>query len=194
MELYNFTFMLAINFDPFPILESQNLSIRRLLPADVAEVILLRGNPQTMQYIPRPLCKTIADALALIAKFDDMIANNEGINWAVANKVDNKVIGLISFHRIEKHNYRAEIGYMILPQYQGKGLVSEGIKTLLKFGFEKLGLNSVFAIINPLNIASEMVLQRNGFKKEAYFIENEFHNGVFVDTVFYSLTKRNFNN
>ena len=159
---------------------------------DIHEIILLRGNANTMQYIPRDLCETAADAQELIDKFDKMINNNEGINWAMANKIDNKLIGLISFHRIEKEHHRAEIGYMILPEFTGKGLISQGIQTLLEFGFETLGLHSVFAIVNAKNEASERVLQRNHFKKEAHFIENMFHHGKFVDTVFYSILKRNF--
>ena len=184
--------MIHVNFDNFPVLESENLVMRRLVPADITEIIALRGNADTMQYIPRNLCSTAADAQELIDKFDEMINKNEGINWAMANKIDNKLIGLISFHRIEKENHRAELGYMILPEFRGKGLISQGVQTVLEFGFETLGFHSVFAIVNAKNEASERVLQRNHFKKEAHFIENMCYNGKFVDTVFYSILKRNF--
>lgn len=184
--------MLEVNFDNFPVLGSKNLIIRRLIAADIPEIIVLRGNLDTMRYIPRNLCKTADDAQELIDKFDDMINKNEGINWAMASKIDNKLIGLVSFHRIEKEHHRAEIGYMILPEFRGKGLISEGIQTLLEFGFETMGFHSIFAIINAKNDASEKVLQRNHFTKEAHFIENMFHKGTFVDTVFYSMLKRNF--
>ena len=63
---------------------------------------------------------------------------------------------------------------------------------MLEFSFETLGFHSVFAIVNAKNEASERVLQRNHFKKEAHFIENMCYNGKFVDTVFYSILKRNF--
>jgi [ribosomal protein S5]-alanine N-acetyltransferase len=47
-------------------------------------------------------------------------------------------------------------------------------------------LHSIEAIIDPKNIGSEKVLLKNGFVKEAHFIENEFYNGQFLDTVIYS--------
>jgi len=73
-----------------------------------------------------------------------------------------------------------------------KGIVTEAIEAILVYGFEVMNLHSVEAIIDPDNIASERVLQKNGFVKEAHIIENEFFDGKFWDTVIYSLLKRNF--
>ena len=56
-----------------------------------------------------------------------------------------------------------------------------------------LNFHSIEAIILPDNVASERVLQKNGFVKEAHLVENECYNGKFIDTVIYSLLKRNFN-
>jgi ribosomal-protein-alanine N-acetyltransferase len=70
--------------------------------------------------------------------------------------------------------------------------MSEAIKAVLEYGFEQMGLHSVEAIIDPKNIASERVLQKNGFVKEAHILENEFWDGKFLDTAIYSLLRRNF--
>jgi ribosomal-protein-alanine N-acetyltransferase len=51
-------------------------------------------------------------------------------------------------------------------------------------------LHSIEAIIDPENRASERVLQKSGFVKEAHILENEFYDGKFLDTVIYSLLKR----
>ena len=48
-------------------------------------------------------------------------------------------------------------------------------------------LHSIEAIIDPENFASEKVLQKNGFVKEAHLKENEFYDGRFLDTVIYSI-------
>ena len=53
-------------------------------------------------------------------------------------------------------------------------------------------MHSIEAVIDPENIASERVLQKNGFVKEAHILENELYDGKFWDTVIYSLLKRNF--
>ena len=165
---------------------------RLVISTDWPQLVLLRGNAETMKYIPRPLCKTEADCLFLISKFDDGIDTNAGINWGMVSKETNLLIGLISFHIILKQHFRAEIGYMILPEHRGKGLVSEGIQRLLKYGFQTLKLHSVEAIIDPENLASEAVLLRNNFVKEGHFLESEFYDGKFLNKAIYSILDRNF--
>jgi ribosomal-protein-alanine N-acetyltransferase len=82
---------------------------------------------------------------------------------------------------------------MSLPEHNGKGYITEAIKAVVIYGFEQMNLHSIEAIIDPDNSASERVLQKNGFVKEAHIKENELWEGKFWDTVIYSLLKRNFN-
>lgn len=183
-----------INFNPFPYLESERLLYRPVNINDSAEIIALRGNETNMKFIPRPLVKTEKEALEHIQMIQEKIDSNEGINWAVTEKNNDQLIGLIGHYRIKPEHYRSEIGYMFLPQHHGKGYATESIKRILKYAFEEMNVHSVEAVIDPKNNASEQVLKKIGFNKEAHFIENEFYNGKFIDSVVYSLLKRNFKN
>lgn len=178
--------MLTINFTPFPNLETERLFLRRVDVKDVNEIIALRSNPETMKYIPRPLVKTIEDALEHIAMMDAKIENNEGINWAITQKGNPKLIGVIGHYRIKPEHYRAEIGYMLLPEFSGKGIISEAVKEVIAYGFKGMQLHSIEAVIDPENNASAKVLEKNGFVKEAHLKENEFFEGRFLDSVIYS--------
>ncbi|WP_298306039.1 GNAT family N-acetyltransferase [Flavobacterium sp.] len=184
--------MIEINFHPFKNLETERLLLRRVSIDDLNEILELRGNPETMKFIPRPLVKTEEDALNHFKMIDEKIEKNEGINWAITVKGNPKLIGIIGHYRIQPENHRCEIGYMILPQYNGQGIVTEAIKAVLEYGFEDMNMHSIEAVIDPDNIASERVLQKNGFVKEAHILENEYYDGKFWDTVIYSILKRNF--
>jgi [ribosomal protein S5]-alanine N-acetyltransferase len=184
--------MITINFHPFKNLETERLLLRRLAATDVKEIRELRGNSETMKFIPRPLVTSDEEALAHFKLIDDKIEKNEGINWAITLKGNPKLIGIIGHYRIQPENHRCEIGYMILPQYNGQGIVTEAIKVVLEYGFEDLKMHSIEAVIDPDNVASERVLQKNGFVKEAHIKENEYYNGKFWDTVIYSILQRNF--
>lgn len=184
--------MLTINFHPFQNLETERLLLRRLNDNDVNEVLELRGNPETMKFIPRPLAKNTDDALEHIKMINDKIDENIGINWAVTIKGSDKMIGLLGHYRIQPENHRAEIGYMILPQFQGKGYVTEAVKAVMEYGFNQMNLHSIEAVIDPGNYASEKALQKIGFVKEAHIHENELYDGKFWDTVIYSMLKRNY--
>lgn len=182
--------MLIINFTPFPDLETERLYLRRVANDDVNEIFLLRSNKETMKFIPRPLVKNQEDALEHILMIDNKIETNEGINWAITLKNNPRLIGVIGHYRIKPENYRAEMGYMLLPEYHGRGIITEAINEVVKYGFEKMKLHSIEAIIDPENYASEKVLQKNGFVKEAHLLENECYEGRFLDTVIYSKLNR----
>jgi ribosomal-protein-alanine N-acetyltransferase len=79
---------------------------------------------------------------------------------------------------------------MILPEHNGKGIVTEAIKAVIKYGFETLKLHSIGAVIDPENVASAKVLKKNGFVKEAHLKENEFFEGRYLDSVIYSLLNK----
>ena len=179
--------MLHINFNPFPNLETERLYLRRVVVEDVEEILALRSNKELMQYIPRPLFQTNEEALTHIMMIDEKIDANESINWAITLKDNPKLIGIIGHYRIKPEHFRSEIGYMLLPEYHGKGIITEAIKATLNYGFEIMKLHSVEAIIDPENFASERVLEKTGFVKEAHLKENEFYDGNFLDTVIYSI-------
>lgn len=179
--------MLNFNFNPFPVIETERLILRQITNDDVKEVFELRSNPETMKYIPRPLVKTTEDALEHIAMIEEKIVTNVGINWGITLKDQPKVLGIIGYYRMQPENYRAEIGYMLLPEYHNKGIISEAVNRLITFGFDNLNLHSIEAVIDPENFASENVLLKCGFVKEAHLKESEFYEGKFLDKVIYSL-------
>ena len=182
--------MEKFSFLPFKNLESERLLLRQITPADVKEIFELRSDKDTMKYIPRPLCVTHEDALALIHMMQQKIETNEGINWAITLKNDDKLIGFIGHYRIQWEHFRSEIGYMVSPDYNGKGITTEAIKLLVDYGFNDMKMHSLEAVIDPENTASARVLVKNGFVKEAHFIENEFFDGKFLDSVIYSLVNK----
>lgn len=182
--------MLSVNFTPFPVLETQRLILRRLTTADADVVFKLRSDPETMRFVPRPLAKSVDDAFGHIALIEEKIEANTGINWAISLKESSVMIGIIGNFRIEIENYRAEIGYMLLPEFTKQGIASEAVAAVVKYGFEDMKLHSIEAVIDPANTASGRVLEKNGFIKEAHLRENIFYEGKFLDTVIYSVLNK----
>ena len=183
--------MLLLNFNPFPELFTERLLLREISAADVKEVFQLRSNKNVMQFIDKPLAQTTDDAMALIQKIEDGHEKNENITWAITLQNRPELIGTIGFWHIDKENYRAEIGYLLHPGFQGKRLMQEAIEMVLKYGFQTMRLHSVEANVNPANNASIKLLEKNKFVKEAHFKENYFYDGKFLDSAIYSLLTGN---
>ena len=182
--------MQPFSFLPFQNLTSSKLLLRQVTPEDVNEVFALRSNAETMKYIPRPLAKNNEEALEHIIMLQDNLEKNEGINWAITIKGNPTLIGIIGHYRIRWEHFRSEIGYMLLPEHQGKGIITEAIQLMVDYGFNQMNMHSLEGIIDPANTASARVLEKNGFVKEAHLKENEFYDGKFLDCVIYSLLKK----
>ena len=179
--------MLVVNFDPFPTLITERLMLRQILTADAPAIFALRCNKEAMQFIDRPMAVSIDDALQYIHKLTASLTTNEGISWGICLKEDAALIGTIGFWRIDKANYRAEIGYMLHPSQYKNGYMQEAIATTLKYAFATMRLHSVEANINPANEPSKKILEKNNFVQEAFFRENYYYNGQFLDSSIYSL-------
>ena len=179
--------MLELHFNPFPFLETERLVLRQITLNDAKDLFALRTDMNVMRYIDRPIPKVIGDVETLINNMNDLTMR---IQWSIELKENKKFLGTIGYHRIEKENYRAEVGYMLHPDYWNTGLMSEALKVVIDFGFDKIKFHSIEANINPANEISRKILKKFGFVKEAYFKENYFFNGKFLDSEIYSLLKR----
>lgn len=179
--------MLTFDFTHFPTLRTERLTLRQLTGTDAPALFALRSDPQVMLYIPRPLATSVADCEALIDMMNEGMSRHELLHWGVALRSSGELIGTIGFYRLQPENHRAEIGYMLLPARQGLGLMQEAVAAVLNHGFEVLNLHSVEGVIDPQNVASARVLQRAGFVQEGLFRENEYWEGKFLDTAYYSL-------
>ncbi len=176
-----------INFTPFPELATERLNLRELKDADKTEIFALRSSEPVMKFIARARMETMDEAQRLINRLNTGIANNEWIFWGVVLKGEQKIIGTVCIWNISEKDMRAEIGYDLMPEFQGKGLMQEAVNAILDYGFNQMKLHSMEANINPDNVASIRLIEKHNFVREAYFKENVFFGGQFRDTVIYSL-------
>ena len=180
--------MLEVNFSPFPEIETERLLLRRMKMSDAPAFFLLRSIDATMQYIDRVKFTLIEEAEALIQKVLVSLEANEGIMWCITLKdKPDFLIGSIGYWRIINQHYRAEVGYMLHPDFWRKGIMKEALLKVIDYGFKDMKLHSIEAHINPANAASAAILEATGFVREAYFKEDYFYNGNFIDSAIYSL-------
>ena len=178
---------LYLHFEPFPVLTTERLVLRSFIPKDAQSLLDMRTNDRVMKYLGRDKMKNIAEANTFIQKVTKDANENKTIEWAITLKAEDKLIGKLGFWRIVTQHRRAEIGYNLMPEYFGKGIMSEAVRAVLKYGFQVMKLHSVEANLDPDNVKSVQLLNRNGFVKEGHFKESYFYNGIFSDTGSYGL-------
>lgn len=179
--------MLDITFGAFPELKTNRLVLRKMLNSDAEALFNFRSDPRVMLYIGRPLMQEVAEAEKFVTDIQAMFDRNDGVHWAISLRNDPAMIGIISIWKIDKTNHRGEIGYMLGPDQQGAGIMTEAVQAVMQYAFETVHLHSLEANVNPDNAASIKLLERNGFVREAYFRENFYFEGKFEDSAIYSL-------
>ena len=119
-----------------------------------------------------------------------MLSADENDTFAFAITVDEKVIGSIGVYRQENiHRQTAELGYYIAEEYWGKGIMTEAIKQICQYVFQKSDILRIYAEPFAYNEASCRVLEKAGFQYEGTLRNNAVKNGKVIDMKMYSILK-----
>lgn len=119
-----------------------------------------------------------------------MLSADENETFAFAITVDSKVIGSIGvFRQGNIHRLTAELGYYIAEEYWGKGIMTEAVRQICEYVFDKSDIIRIYAEPFAYNTASCRVLEKTGFQYEGTLRNNAIKNGKIVDMKMYSLLK-----
>ncbi|MDE6389216.1 MAG: GNAT family N-acetyltransferase [Lachnospiraceae bacterium] len=119
-----------------------------------------------------------------------MLSADENDTFAFAIMADNKVIGSIGVFRQENiHRRTAELGYYIAEEYWGKGIMTEAVKQICEYVFDKSDIIRIYAEPFAYNEASCRVLEKAGFQYEGTLRSNAVKNGNVIDMKMYSLLR-----
>ena len=182
----------VFNFSTFPVLMTERLTLRELLLSDAPDVLVFRSDPIVQRYND-PVLHNVGEVEALIEELQAEYNAQEGICWAVTHTDRDVVLGLFGFHFWSKYHRRAEVGYDLARAYWGQGIASEALRAILRFGFERLNLNRIYAGTIADNHESVRLLERLGFQREGTRRAHSWEDdGTFHDSAMYGLLKHEY--
>lgn len=110
--------------------------------------------------------------------------------FQLIEKASNKVIGMCGFVRHYPKHFRAELGYALSSESaKRKGYMSEVAPLIVQYGFEKMELIRIEALVGTQNIPSLKIIERLGFEKEGLMKQHYYRDGVMEDSIIFSLLK-----
>jgi len=104
------------------------------------------------------------------------VSNGEGFYWAITLKEKDGLIGTICYWNLDTTQKKAEVGYELYPDYQGRGLMQEAISAVLAFGFNDLRFELITACPKQGNLSSVNLLEKVGFSLAGNFTDDETGN------------------
>lgn len=165
------------------------LKLRKLSPNDKSFFFQLYNNLDVLRFISNPKTEN-----EILAAFESRLPvwHLNADHWlclVIENELTGQSLGLIGFCLSIETQYRVgEIGYMIDPQFSGKGIATRALNMLLSMQ-EYAQIRSFMAVVVDGNIASEKVLINNGFTQQKIIVENYEINGFRYDDICYELMR-----
>lgn len=175
------------NLDQLTSLRSARTVVRRIVEADLKDLMVVNSDPEVTRFLPYASWNSLADASAWLSRMDKLAASGTGQQFVLETIHDRKVVGTVLLFRLDAANGRAEIGYVLGRHFWGRGLMSEGLRSLCTFSFDVLKLRRLEAEVQPSNDASHSLLSRLGFVKEGLLWKRWMAKGSAYDTNIYGL-------
>lgn len=105
-------------------------------------------------------------------------------------EVNGEAVGSAGIHlKNDVYRKNAEIGYWLAEPFWGQGIISKVTPKIVDFGFEKFGIERIYARVYGRNLGSQKVLKNCGFQFEGQFEKTIFKNGKFEDEIIYSVRR-----
>ncbi len=158
-----------------PSLKFGNYELRTIKKQDAKDMFDYGKDIEVTQYLNWGPFVLESEAINSIKHiFFPRIRQGLPIGYAIIDMKKQKMIGTIDFHSKIKSVNGAEIGYVIHKDYWNKGIMSNALKKVVEVGFEYLDYQVIRIKHLKLNVASQKVIEKAGFKfikSEPYFLE-----------------------
>jgi [ribosomal protein S5]-alanine N-acetyltransferase len=141
---------------------------------DAPAILRLYSDARVMEYRGEPVFTDRAQSERLVFHWRKLFASGQGLRWGIEDK-NGQLLGTLGFKSMLHQHRRADLGYELDPAHWNKGIMTEAVNAVVKYGFEKMQLHSIEANITPGHIASQRVLEKLGFRLEAHYKENYFY-------------------
>ena len=113
--------------------------------------------------------------------------NPSQCDFEIHDMESGRLVGHIGLYYIDLIARKAEFSIYIGDMaFRGKGIGSDALRTLIKYGFEELNLNKIWCEVYSNNAAVD-IYRKVGFVDEGVLRQNAFKNGEYVDGIVLSL-------
>ena len=120
-----------------------------------------------------------------IIKRKEQFENKESASFIAY--YDGKIAASVGYISFDLKNKNGEIGYWLLSEYEGRGIMTECVKACIKYGFETIGLHRIVIKCDERNAKSANIPKRLGFTLEGTLRDNAVTKNGFRNTLIFGL-------
>jgi len=170
----------------FPVYRIGRLLLRQFKESDLENVYLGLSNPEVIKYYGVRF-KTLEETRKQMEWFAELEKGETGIWWAVCSSDNSIFYGSVGLYYLNHELKKAELGFWLMPEFWGKGIITESVPLAIAYGFNKMHLKRIEAEVETENGMSKRVLKRLQFAHEGTKKDCEIKNGHYISLDMYKL-------
>lgn len=174
-----------------PILETPRLRLRPLERSDTSAIQKAAGAREiadTMISLPHPYPANEAERYVARQKAEREAERS--VTFTIKHKTEGVFCGLVEVRDIDREHSLGELSFWLALEVWGRGYMSEVIQAVVRYGFEGLGLNRLYAYHMMRNPASGRVLEKSGFKQEGLLRQRVQKWGKFENVALWAILRQ----
>jgi len=164
-----------------------DFDLRPLGDADAGDLLIHFSDPAVTQFMDIDPMTQLDEAEATIQWAKSQRALGAGLRWAIRERSGGALAGTCGFNTlVVERGRRGEVAYDLGQAWWGKGVMGAVMPSLLDFGFHRLALHRLEAMVTPGNERSCRLLERHGFVREGGLAGYGYWKGRYWDQMIYS--------
>ncbi|KAA0127774.1 GNAT family N-acetyltransferase [Chryseobacterium sp. SN22] len=173
----------------FPVLTTERLVLRRFRPDDIESVYQGLSHPEVIRHygVSYGSVEATQEQMDWFTKIEK---EEKGLWWAVCNRQDQTFLGAVGFNNRNQEHRKTEMGYWLLPDYWGSGIIGEAGRAACEYAFQKMSVHRIEAVVETENRNSKKVMAQLGFELEGIMRDCEIKDGKFISLEMYAKLSR----
>ena len=174
----------------FPILKTKRLLLRQFVESDLESVFKGLSHPDIIKYYGVSY-QTLEATKKQMTFFADLEKNETGIWWAVCSADNKTFYGAGGLNSLSKEHKKAEIGFWLISEFWGDGIMKEAMPLICNYGFNILGLHRIEGLVETENKNCKKAMAKLDFQHEGTMKDCEIKNGAFISLDIFAKVKTN---
>jgi RimJ/RimL family protein N-acetyltransferase len=182
-----------VTFTPNLPVATERLTLRFTEPTDAEAMVAYKARPESVRYVPYPPLSLgeINERLSNDGRWSKRRFMVEGdvVSISLIETASGQLVGDVVLIWVSEIHKVIEIGYILAPEFRGRGYATEASLALLAIAFDQFDAHRVVATVDERNTPSFGVLERLGMRCEARHVSDHWSKGEWVSTRIYAITE-----
>ena len=158
--------------------------LRAIEPEDLDLMYIVENDPLVQTYSSTTVPLSRYALRQYISESRGDIYADAQVRMAIVDPDTGIACGFLDLTDFAPQHQRAEIGIVLLPEAQGRGIATNALHEAAQYALGK-GLHQLYAIVSSENVAASKLFLRSGYNEISILPQWLRQNGRFVDAMLY---------